>query len=420
MEAIIERCGGLDVHKKEIVSCVIVGEANKKPQKEVRRFSTMTSGLEEMKAWLKENGCTHVAMESTGVYWKPVFNILEDDFVVLLANARHIKNVPGRKTDVKDCEWIAELLRHGLIAGSFIPPREIRDLRDLTRYRRKLVQMSSSEQNRIQKVLEDANIKLSSVLSDLFGVSGQDMLEAIVNGERTPEKIANFAKGRLKTKIPEIREALNGNVSDHHRFLIGEMLGHISEIEERIKKLDERIMKCLKPFQEELDILKTTGMIKDTTGASIIAEIGTKMEQFPSSQHISSWAGVCPGNNESAGKKKSTKTTPGNKWLQATLTEVAWAASKKKGSFLKSKYHRIAARRGKKRAIVAISHNILKICYYLLKLKVTYQELGEHYFDEINKESRKRYYLNRLKNLGYDVQLTDIIDVSMEDAQMAA
>jgi len=407
MKAIIERCCGIDVHKKQVVACVMKGKADSEPTRQVEKFATTTSGLKKLQRWLQQEGCTHVAMESTGSYWKPVFNILEEHFVVILANARHLKNVPGRKTDVKDCEWIAELLRHGLIPGSFIPPRNIRELRDLTRYRRKLLNMYSSEKNRIQKVLEDANIKLGNVLSDVFGASGQDMLEAIVEGRGEAKDIANFARGRLKAKREQIQEAASGTVTDHHRFLIEHMLSHMRFLEEEIQKIDEKIKQHLEPLKEDYERLQTIPGVGKTAAASIIAEIGTDMSQFPTSAHLSSWAGICPGNNESAGKKKCSRITSGNKWLKLTIVESAWSGRKKKNSYLNIKYHRIAARRGSKRAAVAVAHTILTYCYYLMKYKCYYQDFNFSELDAKIREKRKNYHLRCLNRLGYKADVTD-------------
>lgn len=311
MEAILERCAGLDVHKKEVVACVLVGPTDAKPRKEVQRFSTMTKGLEGMRDWMVSLGVTHVAMESTGPYWKPVFNVLEGHMTVLLANARHIKNVPGRKTDVRDCEWIAQILRCGLVHGSFVPPRHIREARDLTRYRRQLVEEGARERNRVQKVLEDANIKLGSVLSDVFGSSGQKMLERIVSGEGTPAEIAELAKGRSRRKIPELEQALTGLVNDHHRFLVRQMLDHMADIERRVAEVDGRIIAHLEVQSEETGMLTSIPGVGATAAAAIVAEVGTDMGQFPSDGHISSWAGICSGNNESAGKKSPDTPTTG-------------------------------------------------------------------------------------------------------------
>jgi transposase len=311
MDAILEKCAGLDVHKKEVVACALTGPTDARPKKEVRRFSTMTYGLEEMRDWLVSLGVTHVAMESTGPYWKPVFNVLEDHVTVLLANARHIKNVPGRKTDVRDCEWIAQLVRCGLVDGSFVPPRHIREARDLTRYRRSLVEEGAREKNRVQKILEDANIKIGSVLSDVFGASGQKMLEKLVEGEGTPEEIAALAKGRLRPKIPELTQALNGVVGEHHRFLIKQMLDHMEYIERQVMEVDTHIVAHFAPELEELELLDGIPGVGASAAAAIIAEVGTDMNQFPSEGHIASWAGLCPGNNESAGKKSPESADTG-------------------------------------------------------------------------------------------------------------
>lgn len=317
MDAILERCCGIDVDQKTIKACVLVGKPHEKPHKTVRTFSTMTRELLACKDWLEHEGCTHVALESTGVYWKPVFHILEGSMTITLANARHIKNVPGRKTDVKDCEWIADLLRHGLITGSFIPPQPIRELRDLTRYRQRLIQQRSSEINRLQKFLEDANIKLSSVVTDIQGVSAQDMLQHLIDADMSPKAMAELAKGRLRRKLADIEQALEGYLTDHHRFLLRLCLEMIASHEEAIEKLNHQIEQQMAPYREIADRLQSCPAIKVKTAEVLIAEIGVDMSQFPSDAHLSSWAGVCPGNNESAGKRKSGRTTPGNKWLKS-------------------------------------------------------------------------------------------------------
>ncbi|MCL0093085.1 IS110 family transposase [Dehalococcoidia bacterium] len=339
-------------------------------KKTIKTFSTMTSDLEALKDWIEAEGCTHAAIESTAVYWRPVFNILEHTLTVILANAREIKNVPGRKTDVKDCEWIADLLRFGLIRASFIPPKPIRELRDLTRYRVKLTQQMGSEKNRVQKVLEDANIKLSSVATDVFGASGREMLSALLEGESTPEEMAKLAKGKLRKKIPALVEALRGNVSEHHRYLLEMSLRHFEYLVELISELDERVDKAMEPYQEERDLLISITGVEKRTAECIIAEMGVDMSQFPSEGHLSSWAGACPGNNKSAGKRKGGKTTKGDTWLKSILVQAAHAASKTKNSYLKDKYHRIAGRRGKKRAAVAIAHKILIFAYHSPPQKV--------------------------------------------------
>jgi transposase len=372
----------------------------------------MTNDLLILKDWLEAEGCTHIAIESTGVYWKPVFNILEDSLTVILANAREIKNVPGRKTDVKDCEWIADLLRFGLIRASFIPPKPIRELRDLTRYRTKLIQEMTSEKNRVQKVLEDANIKLSCVATDIFGVSGKEMINALLQANSTPEEIAELAKGRLRKKIPELVEALRGNVSDHHRYLIEMSLRHLESLGELIEDLDERIDKAMEPYREEQKLLMSITGVEKKSAESVIAEIGVDMGQFPSEAHLASWAGVCPGNNESAGKRKSGKTTKGDTWLERTLIQAAYAASKAKNTYLKDKYHRIAARRGKKRAAVAIAHKILSFAYHILLYRVPYRELGEAYLDKLNKEVLEKRLVKRLELLGNKVIIEPVLQAA--------
>lgn len=401
MEVIIERACGLDVHKETVTACVM-GDGIKK---EIRTFSTMTNDLLGLKEWLKDHKVTHVAMESTGIYWKPVFNILEDSFELLLVNARHIKNVPGRKTDVQDSEWLCKLLRNGLVKGSFVPPRDIRELRDLTRYKRKLVQAIAAEKNRVQKILEDANIKLSSVVSDTFGVSGSQIVEELMKGELTIEEMANLARGKLKQKKPYLKEALVGNFGKHHQFMIKASLKHIKALEKIIEGLNENIDERLKAYQEQYELLQTIPGVKEEGAASIIAEIGIDMERFPSAEHLSSWAGMSPGNNESAGKKKPSRTTYGNKCLKSTLTECGWGASRTKGTYLSEKYHSLVGRRGKKRALVAVGHKILVIVYHILKEKIGYKELAT---EHLKKRGQKviRHHIKRLESLGYEVLIT--------------
>jgi len=404
MQPILESCGGLDVHKSMILACIAHGPLNKPPKFEIKKFPTMTNDLRKLREWLKEYGVTAVAMESTGIYWKPIFNILEDDFDIVLANAQHIKNVPGRKTDVKDCQWIAHLFRNGLISGSFIPPREIRELRDLTRTRKKLVGAMASEKNRVQKVLEDANIKISSVVSKVFGVSALAMICALMEkDELSADEIAEMAKGKLKKKVNQLVEALNGNVTDHHRFLLKQHLGHIDFLVEVIKEFDEEIQRRLVPYQKEFkDIQSVTG-IKGVSAASVIAEIGVDMSRFPDEAHISSWAGVCPGNNESAGKKKSGKTRRGNNYLKATLTESAWAAARTKETAFSAMYRNIAGRRGTKRALVAVGPQILIEVYRVLKTGDRYQDAGAEAVTERRLKNREQRMVRELKRCGYDV-----------------
>jgi transposase len=400
-------CCGIDVHKESVTANLLrKGVDGRADLNEVRSFSTMTHELLKLCEWLERAGCTHVAMESTGVYWKPIFNILEADFEVILVNAKHIKNVPGRKTDVKDCQWIAQLLQHGLLQASFIPPLEIRQLRDLTRERKKLIQDRSSVVNRVQKVLEDANIKLSSVATDVMGKSGWDMLLAIVGGEEDPEKLAALARGKLKAKKEQLRYSLEGRLNDHHRFLLREYMRQIRGLDEMIERFDAKIEEQMKPFLEYLPLLDTIPGINQRAAENVVAEIGVNMAQFGDARHLCSWAGICPGNNESAGKHRSGKTSDGDKWLKATLVEAAWAASRMKGSYFAAQYRRIASRRGKKRALVAMAHSMLVTIFHIMKDKVVYNELGADFFDKLNTERLRRYLTKRLESLGYKVEVS--------------
>ena len=408
MEVLIPRCCGIDVHKATLTACLLVSETASKTSRTVKTFSTMTADLLALKDWLEANECTHVAIESTGVYWKPIFNILEGSIQVILANAREIKHVPGHKTDVKDCEWIADLLRFGLIKASFIPPQPIRELRDLTRYRTKLIQQMTAEKNRVEKFLEDANIKLSSVATDIFGVSGKEMLQALLEGKSNAEEIANLARGRLRNKIPELIEALKGNVSEHHRFLLGTSLKHLDYLAELIGSIDEQIDNAMKPYQSQKEHLTTITGVDKKSAECIIAEIGVDMSQFPTPEHLASWAGICPGNNESAGTRRSSTINKGDSWLMGILIQVALAAAKTRNSYLKDKYYRIAARRGKKKAAVAIGHKILGFAYYVLSNKVSYHDLGENYLDKLNKEVIEKRLIKRLRELGNKVTVEPV------------
>ncbi len=404
MDIIVERGAGLDVHKGRVVAC-IMGMGIKK---EIRTYLTMTNDLLRLKAWLKEHGITHVAMESTGVYWKPVFNILEDSFEVLLVNARHVKHVPGRKTDVLDSEWLCKLLRSGLVRGSFIPPKEVRELRDLTRYKRKLIQTITAEKQRVEKILEDANIKLSSIASDTFGASGARIIQELLKGELRPDQMAELSKGRLRKRKEELKEALVGNVEEHHKRMIRTSLEHIDAMEEIFSSVEQKIREKIDlHFKEAFELLKTIPPIKDAASV-IIAEIGVNMDLFPTEAHVSSWAGMSPGNNESAGKKKSGATTHGNIYLKTILTEFAWIASKMKGTYLWSKYQSLIGRKGKKKTLVAVGHKILIACYQVLKYKVPYKELGANYLTERKRDRIARSYIKRLSNLGYAVTLKDV------------
>jgi transposase len=404
MDLVYSHVCGLDVHKKNVVACIITPEG-----KEIRTFSTMTDDLIALKEFIKAKGCSVVAMESTGSYWKPIYNLLElESIKILLVNAKHIKNVPGRKTDVKDAEWIASLLQHGLLQGSFVPDREQRELRELVRYRKSLIEEKSREFNRIQKVLEGANIKLSSVVSDINGASSRSILEAIINGEENPETLAELSQGKLKNKMDELKRALKGLINHHQRMLLEIQLRHIDYLDEEIAKLDEEIKNRMLPFEKDLALLDTIPGVGRRTAEQIIAEIGTNMEQFPSAAHLCSWAGLCPGHNESAGKQKSARTRKGNQKLRSSLIEAARAASRAKDTYLSSQYHRIAARRGANRAAVAVAHSILIIVYHILKQKQPYIELGPTYYEEKKRNMIIRQSLKKLESLGLKVTVESV------------
>jgi transposase len=405
MDILYRCCAGLDVHKQTVVACVRRIDAAGAVHQEVRTFGTMTCNLLALSDWLAEQEVTQAAMESTGVYWKPVFNILESRFAVLLVNAQHIKQAPGRKTDVKDCAWIAQLLQHGLLRASFVPPPPIRELRDLTRQRAPLVAEKATAANRLQKVLEDANIKLASVATDVLGVSGRDMLEAIIAGEDDAEKLADKARKRLRNKIPALQTALHGRVTEHHRFQLRLLLDHVRHREELIGRLGGRIEEATAPFAEAVERLTTIPGVEQRAAETVLAEIGADMNQLPTAEHWASWAGMCPGNNESAGKRKSGKTTKGSRWLRQMLTQAAWAASHTKNTSLSAQSRRLAARRGKKRALVALGHTLLGIMYHLLKERTTYQELGGDFLERLEPNRLTRQLVKRLEKLGHTVTL---------------
>ena len=405
MDTLYPHCAGLDVHKDSVVACVRHQLRNGRVRKEVRTFGTMTRDLLELADWLDKERVTHAAMESTGVYWKPVFNILDGLFELLLVNAQHIKQVPGRKTDVKDCEWIAELLQHGLLRKSFVPPAPIRELRELTRQRAQLVAEKARVANRIQKVLEDANLKLGSVASDVLGKSGRAMLEAVVAGETDPEKLAALALGRLRSKKEQLCLALQGRVTDHHRFLLRLFLDQVAALEGLVGRLEARIEEVVPPFEGAVQRLVTIPGISRSVAEAVVAEVGTDMEAFPSAGHLASWAGLCPGNDQSAGKRRSGRTTKGSRWLRSLLVQAAWAASHTKATYLRAQYYRLVRRRGKKRALLAVAHSLLTIIYHVLKKGTTYQELGTDHFDRQHSEQLVRHLVKRLESLGQKVTL---------------
>lgn len=405
MEAIVERCCGLDVHQARVVACLLVGAPDQKPRKEVRSFGTMTDDLLRLKQWLQAAGCTHVGMESTGVYWMPIYTLLEGSFRLIVGNATHIKNVPGRKTDVKDSEWLADLVRHGLIRPSFVPPKPLRNLRDLLRYRRKQVEGQTAERNRLLKLLEMANIKLASVVSDVFGASGRRMLRALLEGSATPEQMAELAKGSLRKKTALLARAMDGRVEEHHRFILGMQLDRLEQMEADIRKLDERIEENLQPYQDVRARLTQIPGVDRIGAAVIIAELGVDMSVFPSVQHAAAWAGVCPGNNESAGKHRGAAKRKGNVHLTTALVQAAMCAARKKGSYLKDKFWRLKARRGAKRAAMAIAHKILIAAYHIIRRSTNYKDLGTDHLDRVSATLAKRSLVRRLERLGYRVTL---------------
>jgi transposase len=404
MELIYPCCCGLDVHKKSITACVLLVEQGTR-QKLLRRFGTMTAEIRELAAWAKSLGVTHIAMESTGVYWKPIWNVLEGGFELLLVNAAHIKNVPGRKTDMRDCEWIAQLLQHGLLRGSFVPERRIRELRDLNRHRVALIGERGRVANRVQKILEDANIKLAAVASDALGLSGRSMLDAIIQGEEDPEKLAGLARGLLRRKLDALRLALEGKITAHHRFCLKQLLAQYDFVNRQICELEEEITGRSGDMAEAVRQLDSIPGIDAIAARALLAEIGTKPEQFPTAAHCASWAGLCPGNEESAGKRLRGKTRKGSPWLRRVLVQSAWAASHTKDTYLRAQFYRLAARRGKKRALVAVAHTILVTAWHVLKTGSTYQELGGDYFEKRQAEALRRSLIRRLERLGHRVIL---------------
>lgn len=403
-EQIVRRGCGMDVHRDTVVATVM-GEGVKR---ETRTYSTYTNALHELKDWLNSVFVTHIAMESTGVYWKPVFNILEEDFQILLVNAWHVKNVPGHKTDKKDSVWLTKLLLSGLLKASFIPPRDIRDLRDLSRYRRKLTQQATAERNRFEKILQDANFKMSAVISDVSGLTGTKLIEALLDGNNNFDELLLLCHGRIKAKKEALKEALVGYLTPHHKFMLQALRKSLDSILGKIALLDAQTMLLSKPYQRELELLQTIPGINKISSVCLLSEIGADMSQFPTEHHLASWAGLCPSSNESAGRIKGTRITQGNQYLKPVLVECAWSASHVKGCYLRSKYESLIGRRGKKRALIAVGHKILISAYHILKEKVAYKELGYDYLNTRRKKSQVQSYLDKLKNLGIEVQVTGI------------
>jgi transposase len=408
MQVIYERCCGIDVHKQTVVACAVVPGADGQALKETRTFGTMTEHLAALADWLAELGVTHVTMESTGVYWKPVFNLLDGRFAILVVNAERIKAIAGRKTDVQDAEWLADLLRHGLLKGSFIPCEILRELRDLTRYRTKLGDERKSEINRVQKVLEDANIKLASVASDVMGVSGRAMLAELVQGQTEAATMAELARGRLRDKLDLLQQALSGRVRPHHRFRLAQHLAHIDYLDAAIAELDRQIAEQMRPFAAALATWDSLPGINQRLAQIIVAEIGPALQPFEDAEHLASWAGMCPGNNESAGKRKSGRTRKGSPWLRRALIEAAHGAAHTKHKYFQALYRRLASRRGKQRAAVAVGHSLLVTGYHLITRQTAYEDLGGNYFDERDREAVKRRAVRRLEKLGYQVELAPL------------
>ncbi len=408
LPVVLTICCGIDVHKKTLTACLLKSGASGDALVERRVFRTMTSALQELAQWLVQADCRHVAIESTGVYWKPVFNILEQAGIeVVLVNAQHVKNVPGRKTDVKDAEWLATLLRVGLLRSSFVPPKEIRELRDLTRYRTQVIRQRADESNRIQKLLENCNIKLAGVASDVLGASGRDMLRSLAEGVDSPAVLANLARGQLRAKIPELEEALRGVMSATQRWLLREQLQKVSDLDDAIVRLDAKIAEVCLPFAQALALLDQIPGVNQRTAQVIVAEVGLDMSRFQSEGQLASWAGMCPGNHESAGKQKSGKTRKGNRWLRQALVEAARGAANTKESSLRATYHRIKARRGDKRACLAVGHRILRMAYTLLSKRRPYQEEGPDYYRTADKDRLKERLVRRLQRMGYEVTVAE-------------
>ncbi len=406
MDVVYRRCCGLDVHKRTVVACLLLLEESGEKRQKKREFGTFRSDLISLMRWLFLHKVTHVAMESTGVYWKPVWNVLEGKFTVVLVNPQHMKALPGRKTDQKDSEWIADLLQHGWLRASFIPPREIRELRDVTRLRVHLKQEVNRVRNRVHRILEDANVKVTCIVSDLFGVSGRLMLQAIVRGQVDPGWLADYARGSLRGKKQELERALHGRIDEHHRFVLGELLDELAFLENRIQRLESEIERRLSAHTNVIERLCTIPGVDRITAWSLVAELGLDMTQFPDAAHLASWAGLCPGNCQSAGKRKTGKTRKGNVYLRRSLCQAAWAASHTKNTFLTALFYRIAARGGVKKATIAVAHRLILIPYHLLAEPALYQELGGDYFDRLHPQRTTNRLVRRLERLGHSVVLS--------------
>lgn len=406
MQVVHTRCCGLDVHKKTVVACVLLTQPTGQVEREVRTFGTMTADLLALSDWLAALDVRQIAMESTGVFWRPIFNLLEDEQrSIILVNPLHMRAVPGRKTDVKDSEWLADLLRHGLVQPSFIPPAPIRELRELTRHRKALVYQRTQEVNRLEKLLEGANIKLAAVATSLLGKSARDMLQALLDGEEDPAALAELARGRMRAKTPQLRQALQGNVHPFQKVILRQILAHIEFLEASMAQLEAEIDQRLRPYEQAMQLLQTIPGVKGIAAATLVAEVGVDMSRFPSSGHLASWAGVCPGNKQSGGKRLSGKTRSGNAWLKAVLCEVVWANARSQTSYLGAQFRRLSRRRGIYKALVAVAHTLLVIVYHVLKTQQPYAELGPDYFDKLQQAQLERHHIRRLEQLGYTVTL---------------
>jgi len=405
MKILYARCAGLDVHKDTVMVSVLTPGPGAEPQQEIREYKTTTAELRALGAWLRECGVTHAAMEATGVYWRPIFNVLESYCELILVNARQVRNVPGRKTDIADCAWLASLLRHGLLRASFVPPPEVRELRDLCRMRTTLVREGVQVGNRLRKVLEDANIKLDSVASNTLGVSGRDMIQALIEGEEDPVVLAQLARGRLRSKKAALEAALEGQVREHHRFLLRQWMQLLKTFEAQIAEVAEEIERHMDPFEWAVELLVTVPGIDRTAARNLIAEIGVDMDQFPSSGHLASWAGLCPGNHQSAGHNRSGKSHRGNRWIKAVMVEIAWAASRSKDTHCEAFYRRLVPHRGKKRALVAVANSLLQAVWFILTHRQSYRDLGGHHFEQLHREKTTQSLVRRLQRIGYRVTL---------------
>jgi transposase len=413
MQVIYERCCGLDIHLKTVVGCRLLTQKKGNVEKSIRTFATTTSGLTELDHWLTEGQVEQVALESTGIYWRPIFNLLEGHYEILLVNPQHMHAIPGHKTDIKDSEWIADLLRHGLLKASFIPPKPIRELRDLVRTHTHLIQERSRYVNRIHKILETANIKLGSVVSDVLGKSARQMLEALIEGECDPVALAKLARGRMRPKIALLQQALQGRLEPHHRFLLKETLAQFDFLQQQAEQLEQEVAGRLSPFEKSITLLTTIPGISRRSATILLSELGTNMAVFPSTAHLASWVGLCPGSHLSAGKRRSGKPTKGNTYLRSVLVQVAWVLTRTSGNYLSAQFHHLKPRLGAKKAVIAVAHSLLVIVYHVLAKGEPYQDLGPDYFRRQDKEQQARRFVRQLETLGYRVELAPQEEVTV-------